>query len=78
MFFYLFFEFLSQELQKKDEVIASVEPMRKEMAENINEIKRRNINFIINKDVLDFLKLPVDFVENNAVFIIGYKEIHTA
>ena len=34
-------EKLRQELQKKDEVIASVEPMRKEMAENINEIKQK-------------------------------------
>lgn len=51
-----------------DEIISRVScDFENFFLKNINEIKRRNINFIINKDVLDFLKLPVDFIENNGI-----------
>jgi SMC interacting uncharacterized protein involved in chromosome segregation len=56
-------EKLERKLKEKDEIIASVEPMRKEMAENVKELKRckdeykslieevRKMKKIINREV---------------------------
>lgn len=56
-------EKLKLELQEKDNIIASVEPMRKELAKNVSESKRykeefkalvqevRKMKDIVNKDV---------------------------